>query len=138
MKRPSPLSVYVSIQLGCSFKKKVRKEAPSVRQGEGKPPRSAFSNHPTSFFPPQMKRGGGKQMLRVFYFSPSEPKVRGQSSPMCLHPPRSRSLIFQHYKLRASSHLKRAENVKKGTLEGDPRVPLSLPVVPPRSRRLVF
>lgn len=33
-----------------------------------------------------------------------EPKVHEQSSPMCRHPPRSRSLIFQHYKCEASSH----------------------------------
>lgn len=117
-----------------ALSKKVRKEAPSVRQEKGNQPRSAFPKH--RLFPPQVKKQKIKKIknkkikieanLARVLFPPSEPKVHGQSSPMCLlHPPRSGSLIFQHYKLRASSHLKRAQNVKKETLpeggRGDPR-----------------
>lgn len=60
--------------------------------------RSAFCNHPTS-----PNTVSSKSWVFFFFFL-LEPKVHGQSSPMCLHPPRSRSLIFQHYKLWASSH----------------------------------
>lgn len=47
---------------------------------------------------------GVRVCVCMCFFLFLEPKVHGQSSPMCLHPPRSRSLIFQHYKLEASSH----------------------------------
>lgn len=59
---------------------------------------------------------GVQRFVQINFFQPShftksrvsvsllQPGLRGQSSPMCLHPPRFLSLIFQHDKLRASSH----------------------------------
>lgn len=108
--------------------KKVRKKRsavrPSVRQEKASSQDQLFLIIPLRLSPPSRKEEKKKikQILRVFYFSLSEPKVHGQSSPMCLHPPRSRSLIFQHYKLRASSHLKRATKCKERGV-GDPRTP---------------